>query len=281
MKLTYNSLAIKAITFLFLLIGGTIFAHGNLTIRIKEKTEAISKNPNNSKLYFQRGFLYQQHLEFNKAITDYKKAESLGFDDKILYYRRAEVFNSTKNSKEALKAIESYFKIDSKDIKIYKLKSHILIQDKQFDEALKSYDYVIANTIDLRPEDFIEHANIILSINNTNYNDAIASINLGLDKLGKNTLTLQLKKLEYLKGSGQVIKVITQYNYFITKEKRKEVWYYKKANYLYEIGKLHESKISLQQAKLSIDMLSPRFQQTSTIKKLIQAIKQLEKTLNQ
>ena len=265
---------------IFLLTPSKIFAHGNLTARINKKTIEISKNPKAAHLYYERGFLYQQHLEHNKAIKDYKKAESLGFIKKIIFFRKAEVLFNSNKTKEALYEVNRYLKTDPFDVKIHKLQSHILIKTKEYKKALKAYNYVIENTIDLRPEDFIEHANIILSIDKSNYNDAISSIDLGLVKLGENTLTLQLKKLEYLIGSGGNEKVITQYNYFISNEKRKESWYYKKATYLYENNKYKEATIALQQSKLSIAKLNLRTQQTKTIKTLIKNINQLEKTLS-
>ena len=73
------------IFFMTLLISAAINAHGDLSDRIEEKTEEISKNPNNSELYYERGFLYQQHEEYDKSLVDYNKSRSLGNSDKIIY----------------------------------------------------------------------------------------------------------------------------------------------------------------------------------------------------
>lgn len=256
-----------------------LYAHGELATRIKEKTTQISKDPKNAQLFYERGYLYQQHEEYKKALKDFEKSETLGFKDKLLFYRRAETYLLIDKIEEALLAVEDYFKIDSIDIKIYKLKAQILIQDENFKEALISYRYVLKNTIDLRPEDFIEYATIILSIDATNYKDAISTMDLGLEKTGEHTLTLQLKKLEYLQESGDSESALEIYNSFISKNKRKEMWYYRKAEYLATIQRNTEANIALQQAKLAIQQLNERFQNTPAIKKLITQINKLEKTL--
>lgn len=271
--------ALNFIVIILLLTNSLLFAHGELTARIAKKTEQISKDSSNGLLYYERGFLYQQHEEYDKALADFEKSETLGYKDKILYYRRADTYFILKKTSEALTAVDSYFEIDSIDIKIYKLKAQILIQDQKYEEALVSYDYVLKNTIDLRPEDFIEHANIILAIDPKNYKDAISSMDLGLETTGENTLTLQLTKLDYQKAAGETEAVISQYNSFIAANTRKESWYYQKAEYLASIERTQEANIALQQAKLAVQMLNPKFQQTPAIKKLINKINQLEKTL--
>ncbi len=265
--------------FILLFTSSVLFAHGELEARIKEKTTQISKDKKNAHLYYERGYLYQQHKEYKKALKDFEKSETLGNTDKLLYYRRAETYLIINKTEEALLAVKGYFKIDAVDIKIYKLKAQILIQAQKHEEALVSYNYVLKNTIDLRPQDFIEYATIVLSIDSENFKEAIATMDLGIEKTGENTLTLQLKKLEYLEDAGETEKALAQYNYFILENNRKEFWYYKKAFFLNEVDRKPEANIALQQSKLAVQMLSERLQNTPAIKKLITQINQLEKNL--
>ena len=112
------------------------------------------------------------------------------------------------------------------------------------------------------------------------YPKAIQIIDKGLEKLGENVLSLRLKKMEYLKSSKQVDKVIEEYNYFILLYNRKEFWYYKKAKYLTEENRLPQAKISLQFAKIAVDQLSPKFKNMQSIKKLKENIINLEQKIN-
>tara|TARA_R110002096_G_scaffold402299_3_gene599559 strand:- start:1451 stop:2287 length:837 start_codon:yes stop_codon:yes gene_type:complete len=251
-------------------------AHGNLSIRITEITFEIYKNPKSAVLYFKRGYLYYQHNEYKKAIKDYRKSEYLGFKNKILYFRIAETYFKANKLKKALNSSEACIKYDTLDIKTHKQKAQILFKLKKYNDAIVAYKYVIENTVDLRPEDYIEYSDMILAIANNNYNSAIAALDLGLKKLGKNTIIFQLKKLKFLKKSNQIKKIINQYNKIIQSNKRKEFFYYEKAKYLFEIGDFENSNIALQQAKLAIKELKLKFQNTIAIEKLQTDMNSLE-----
>ena len=119
-------------------------------IRIQKKTEEISKNPKNALLYSERGYLYLQHEEYHKAITDYLKSERLGYKTKLLYYRKAKAYYYSDNYKKAIRAINKGQKFDVLDVKTHKLKAQILVKLTQYDSALKAYDFVIKNTTDIR-----------------------------------------------------------------------------------------------------------------------------------
>lgn len=262
-----------------LMTNSLLFAHGALTARITEVTTQISKDPTNSELYFKRGVLYYQHLEFHKALEDYKKSEKLGNTKKNLFYYRALTYQKVEDYNNSLSAIETYFKIDSKIAKINKLRGQVLASMGRYEEALFYYDYAIKNAVELQPEEILEFCDIILAKNPSNYSDALIPVEYGLEKLGQNSAVLLGRKIDYLKRLNDTEKVIDEYNDLIIRSKRKEKWYYEKAMYLKELHKNTEAMVSLQQAKFSIQQLHPKFQQTPTIKRLSTKIIELEKTL--
>ncbi len=264
----------------FLLLHTQIFAHGDLSLRIEKKTEEIKQNPKDCNLYFQRGLLYQQHSEYKKSLTDYRKSQQLGNQENVLQYRIAEVNYLSEEYKVALKHIAFYLKKENTNSIGKKLEAQILFHLKKYKKAIKSYRFVIKNLPEIRPEEILEYANIILTENNKNYKEALSAIETGLDKLGKNTLSLQLKKLEYLKESHQTEKVIKQYNYFISEYKRNEFWYYKKAKYLANVNQPQQANIALQLAHMNIAELDIKFKNMKSIIKLKEQIKTLENTIN-
>ncbi|CAN0419645.1 unnamed protein product [Scytosiphon promiscuus] len=265
---------------LFLSLSLQLFAHGDLSMRIAEKTVAISENPNNAELYYERGLLYQQHIEYSNALEDYHKSQALGNTDKAVYYSIAELHYLTEDYNEALKSIGSYLQVDSIDVRAKKLEAQILFQLQAYKTALEAYRYVIHTMTDSRPEYILEYCDIILAENHKNYKVALEAIQAGLDQLGPHTLSLQLKKLDYLKESGQTEKALEQYNYFILQYNRKEFWYYKKAKYLAEINKPHEAFISLKLAAVAIEQLDAKFKNMSPVIKLKEQINSLESSIN-
>lgn len=262
-----------------ILTSSFIYAHGSLTIRINAKTEEIRKHPKKAVLYLERGFLYEQHEEYNNAIADYIKSEKLGNTDKLIQYRKAQTYYYKSNFAKALASSSLYLKKDSIDVKINKLHAQILVQLGAYNKALKYYDYFIKNTLDIFPSDIIEYSEVYLAINKNNYPKAIEVIDIGLKKIGKNTFSLQLKKLEYLETSLQVNEAIEQYNYFILNTNRKEFWYYKKAKYLFENQRKPDAKIAIQQAETALFLLNKKNQNTSAIKNLKNKISKLKHNL--
>ena len=263
----------------FLLFVSQIYGHGSLSIRIAEKSNEIANDPKNGKLYFERGYLYQQHYEYKKAIRDFLKSEKLGNTSIELRYYLSESYYYNTNYKKALKQTSRILKNETSSLKVSKLQAQILFKLKRYQEAKDSYANVIKHSLDLKPEEIIEYTAIILAVNNADFQEAIKAIDFGLEKLGENTLTLQLKKLEFLKASNQTETAIEQYNYFILENKRNEFWYYKKAKYLLKINKHQEAAIALQQSKAAITVLKPKIQNTSAVKNLITQITELEKPL--
>lgn len=273
---------IKRILFIvtLFLLSAQVFGHGDLTKRINEKTKEISKSPNDFRLYYERGLLYQQHIEYTKAHKDYLKSRSLGNTDKALKYRIAEVNYLAEDYNAALKSITSYLEADgSSDVKAKKLEAQILFELRDFKKSLNAYRYVINNMKDLRPEDILEYCDIILAENDENHEVALEAIEAGLKLLGPNTLSLQLRKLDYLKNSGQIEKALEQYNYFILEYDRREFWYYKKAMYQAEMNRPKEAIISLKLATGTIDRLDMKFKNMNAILKLKEQIKNLEAQL--
>jgi len=269
----------KVICLLILSATSFLYAHGSLSKRIKEKTTEIEKYPKNSKLYFERGYLYEQHEEFNKAISDYLKSEELGFSEYLLLnYRKAQTYYNNNNFNKALESSNLYLKKDSIDVKINKLHAQILVKLTKYLEALKYYNYFIENAIDINPNDIIEYSAIYIT-KDKNYKTALKVLDVGLQKLGNDIFSLQLKKLDYLEASLQTEKAIEQYNYFILNTNRKEFWYYKKAKYLYENKKNEDAIIAIQQAKFAVLALNYKFQNTIAIKDLRSQIYRLENTI--
>ena len=264
----------------FLLTSSMLFAHGDLSIRIEQKTKEIAKDTNNSELYYERGVLYQQHIEYKKAIQDYEKAKSLGSDNGLLNFKLSETYYESEKFKKALETVLLCFDSGTQNVNVYKLKARIFLKLGRYEETMVAYKYVVDNTIDIRPESIIEYSAIILTIDSLNYKGALEAIELGLEKVGSNTVSFQLKKIEYLKKSNQVDGVIQQYNKLIKNSLRKEFWYYEKAAYQNKMDRKMAANISLQQATMAIELLPLKFKSTIAIKKLKTQINQLEKLIH-
>ena len=218
-------------------------------------------------------------LNTKKQFKIIKRQKALGSNNRLLNFKLSEAYYKSEKYKKALKIILLCFGSETQNVNVYKLKARILFKLGRYEETMVAYKYVVDNTIDIRPEAIIEYSTIILAIDSLNYKGALEAIELGLEKVGSNTVTFQLKKIEYLKKSNQVDEVIQQYNRLISNSVRKEFWYYEKAKYQNNLGRNVAANISLQQALMAIELLPLKFKNTKAIKKLQIQINELEKLM--
>ena len=256
-------------------------AHGDLDERIAAKTAAIKQTPNVAQLYYERGYLYQQHEEFQNALNDYLKADTLGFKLNILPFRKAEVYLQLRQFQQGLDCTKICLQHDSTDIKIHKLRGEIFTANQQYDEAIQAYSYVLAHTEDLRPENYIQLSESYILKDSTLLDSAIWVLDKGLEHLGQSVFILQQQKLNYLIQLGRKQEALTIYDGFIASSKRKENWYYQKAMYLFQIGKYKAARQALDNSKRAFLGLHPRLQRTKAMRALKDKMWELEKALQE
>lgn len=133
----------KLLVVVCMLFSVQLFAHGDLSKRILQKTQEIQKSPNNFELYYDRGLLYQQHEEYVNALKDYYKSEFLGNSNRVLHYRIAETHYLNKEYNKAEKAIQLYLAVNSVDVKAKKLEAQIYFHLEAYKKALNAYSYVM------------------------------------------------------------------------------------------------------------------------------------------
>lgn len=246
-----------------------MWGHGDLEKRIIAKTKAIAQTPNNATLYLERGFLYYQHEEWDNALADYLQAKALGFQEKILHYRMAETYLELYLFKSGLICTQQYLTQDSVDVKIHKLRGELFQKSRAYDKAITSFEYVIKHSIDLTPENYVTLAEVYLA-KGPAYREAVLEvIERGLNQLGKHVYVLQEQKLNYLKKFKLVKKAIEQYDVIIHQNNRKEGWYYRKANYLYQQKKCKPAKTYAEKAKQAFESLNPHQQKTKAMIQLL------------
>ncbi len=264
-----------------------VFGHGDLQERILAVSEKIAKDTANPQLYFKRGHLYQQHEEANKALADYLKAEKLGYREKLLFFRKAEIYLKLGLLQEGIISTKKYLKEDPEDIKIHRLRGDLFIQIGDFDSAIAAYKFVIENTKNLtisktglRPINFLQLSEAYVNKDMSLIDSALFVIEDGLSVLGGKIFFLQFKKLEYLKMLGDEENILCQYDYFIDSSKRKEKWFYRKAKYLFSKKKYQEALELLESASLACQNLPLRIQNTKTTKSLMEGIAILKNKIN-
>lgn len=271
----------KIITILFLvgLCSSKLFGHGDLERRINIKTQAIAKDPKNASLYLERGFLYYQHEEWDNSLADYLQAQQLGLKDKILYYRMTETYLELYLFRSGLIASQQYLAQDSLDVKIHKLRGTLFHRLRNYDRAIESFEYVIQYSVDITPENYVTLAEVYAAKGPSKKEQVLEILEQGLARLGSQVFVLQAEKLNYLKKFNLVKQALAQYDLIIKNNTRKEIWLYKKANYLYQQKRFKEAKFYAHSAREAFENLKPNKQKTKAMIELLANIHTLLQNL--
>ncbi|MBO4858900.1 MAG: tetratricopeptide repeat protein [Treponema sp.] len=122
---------------------------------IKLKTQLIEKNPDNPRLYLERGNDYYETQNYGAAIKDYKRVEELQPNNPTVYHYLGDCFDQIGQIEKAIeyftKAINfsDYEGLDS----VYEHRAILFMNQEEFNKALND----INKAIELRPEGVSEY----------------------------------------------------------------------------------------------------------------------------
>ena len=111
---------------------------------IKWYTEAISKRPDFSDAYYNRGLVYQILEKNDEALADFSKATDLDAKFAPALFKKAEMLQTLQQSDEAVIAVESLVKSFPDSAANWTLKGDILLQKSDLSGSLSSYDRSLA-----------------------------------------------------------------------------------------------------------------------------------------
>ena len=270
--------SIFAVMLALLLCTLLLLPHGDLSIRIAEKTAAIKKQPNNWLLYMQRGELYAQHEQPDSALIDYQVAIENGFDSSTVFVLKAEVHLALKQIDNGLKAVSRFLKMEPDHLKGIHVRAQIYEAKNELDKAIRDFKYVIVNSETARPQDYVELSNLYLKRDSTDFKNAIEVLSRGRKKLG-NIISLEMRLYDMEKGRGNFEAAHTILSRMMKPLSRKERLIVEKAELFLLQKKTSDAAETLVAAENAIASLPPRFQHIGATKKLKQRIKELKNQL--
>ena len=252
--------------------------HDGLLRQIRQKTKEIEAHPKDANLYFERGYLYQLHEDYRKALQDYNVADMLGFVRSILAFRKAEVYYLLRDYDSALSCLKWYQERAPKDVLTSLLESRILREKGEVKAAIPVFHHFIQEVEDLTPENVLEYSELISS--NGDLTSAIEAIEEGMHRLSTRPPTLLLREIQLYSRLGANDQVEKRYNELILTGGRKEHWYYEKARFLHQIHRDDKAEIALMQAGIELESLPDRLKNGSAMQELQQKISSLKKEIN-
>ncbi len=264
---------------LAILLSALLFLpHGDLSVRIAEKTAAIKAEPNNWLLYMQRGDLYAQHEQPDSALLDYTVAIKNGFDSSTVYVLKAETHLALKEIDEGLKSVSQFLKMEPDHLKGIHVRAQLFEAKNELDKAIRDFEFVIRNSESARPQDYVELSNLYLKRDSTDFKNAIDVLNHGREKLG-NIISLEMKLYDLEKGRGNYAAAHNILNRMMEPLSRKERLMVEKAELFILQEEQVEAAKTLVEAENAIAALPARFQHIGATVKLKQRIEELKQQL--
>lgn len=252
--------------------------HGELSVRIAEKTAAIRENPNNLILYMQRGELHLQHENPDSAIIDYEYALKHGIDTSTIHVLAAEAYLAAGRYDSGLEQVNQFLRMEPEHLKGFHTRGKIYEAKNEFLKARADFTLVIEKAETARPQDYIHLANLHLKIDSLDSKSAIETLEFGISRLG-NIVSLQMMIYELYRADKNYELAHSKLDEMMEPLNRKERLLVEKAELFLAENKPIEAAETIIQAENSIATLHPRFQNSGATKKLMETIEKLKQQL--
>lgn len=250
--------------------------HGDLDLRIAEKTAEIQSNPTNCILYMQRGMLHAQHEHPDSALADYQVALSNGLDTSLLHLLMAEAFLAQQNTQDGFTAIEVFLQQQPQHLKGIYTRAKLHEVANELTAAINDFELVISQSPNPRPQDFVSLSSLYLKRDSSDITNAISVLDRGREKLG-NIISLEMRLFELHKEHKNFEAAHAVLDRMMAPLSRREHLMVEKAKLYMLQQKQIEALATLVETENAIAALPLRFQQIGAIIQLkdrIQALKQ-------
>jgi tetratricopeptide (TPR) repeat protein len=132
----------------FIIDQSQTYARDYSKTEIEEINRYIARNPNDAYALVDRGSLYHDYGEYDKAIADYSKAIHLDPYNLDAYYFRGMTYGKMREYDRAVRDFRAAIDIDPYFIDAYRMMGFTYYEMRQYDHALELYDYALELTSD-------------------------------------------------------------------------------------------------------------------------------------
>ena len=274
---------VKSVTLLlvsaYLWILQPVYGHGDLHERILATSQEIEAHPDSSFLYLKRGELYYQHIEYKKAIKDFKKCSSQGYVSTRLHLGYAKAYKGMGKLNKAKEALFTILFEDEEDVRALRLLGSVFFKMGRYEEAAKAFEKVIQFADKTFTENYLEASFAWEKVESPlGMENAMKVIRTGIYHLGE--LMVFYDRLVELALKNQDYAAALEYqNKLIDLSNRKERVYYQRAKIQLEKGDKIAAKEDLNLATQAIEKLPARLKNIKSIKELESDIQTLLNSL--
>lgn len=232
-------------------------AHPELEARIAEFSALIAGRPGEAGLYLQRGRLYHDHGEWDRALADYEIVASLdpGFDRVHLF--RAATLERAGLPEASLAAAERYRRAHPGDGEALVLRGRALValgrSAEAADELAQAIERLANPSIDLR----VALARALASDGADGLERALASLDAAVERVGP-IVSLRLEAVALARGAGRCDLALARVDALIGETARPARLLVLRGEILAEAGRGEDAIASFREAVREIDSIPGR-----------------------
>lgn len=178
-----NSILPILIFFFALLSANLAWSHQSHHSKVALINEQLLKQPNNQRLYIERGIEYSNDGEFDLALADYQKAQTLGdpiataFHLGVLFYRKGEFDKAEKQFNDVLKYLPEH-------AQSLEYRARLRRDAGDYEGSIADYSAFFALHQRPNPGHYISAAKMLAAMQTKGITEALKWLDQGIEQLG-------------------------------------------------------------------------------------------------
>lgn len=241
------------------------WAHGPVHELIIEVSAQIKADPQNARLYLQRGEYYRLDKDFDASYADLLFAERLDSTLRLeVAFHRAQLFSEQRFPQSGLVYINTFLAHNPAHVKALITRAGIYKQLGKDSLAVLDFSQALAYAKEPRPHHFLEIAQATLRTDSTDYDGACHWLEQGEKALGFN-IVLRSYAIEIDRQAKAWDPALAKVDDIILRLPRHEKWLLYKAELLEEAGRIPAAITYYQATLTAIDNLPRRMRATRAV----------------
>lgn len=249
-------------------MGQTVFAHGELNIRIAALTRELATNAS-AKLYLARGELFRADQNWEGAVADYERAAALGYPAEQVDFCRAQLLEDRGELEPCLALLDNLISRNPCKGGPLLARARLKVRMGQSRLALPDFEQAFGLLQEPEPEWFLEWARTLASEGRTP--EALRVLDRGMIAAGPAT-SLQAYAVELELTRKDTDQALARLETIIRAETRKERWLIERGDIQTLAGRLTDARKSYEAALAAIRLLPVHLQKYPPTQKLISRI---------
>lgn len=254
-----------------LLVGGSpgVFAHGDVHLRIAALRLQILQEPDNARLYLQRGEAHRENLDWPAAEADYDQAAQLDPRLAAVELCRGKLLADLGRTNEARSVFDQYLERFPEDGEALIVRARLLARLGETRLAIEDYNRGLKHLQNPQAEFYLERAQ--LQAGAGQHTAALRGLQEGIENLGP-LVALQLYALDLEIERRNFDGALSRLDDIMAQSQRKERWLARRGEILRAAGRSAEARAAFEDSLSAAQRLPPRLQQSPLVIELLKRV---------